>query len=104
MLPRFRQINYGKLELYSFGGVYVLNAASGADAQKSEGHLTDPALHVWRRSSRCGSHGSCVEVSDLADGAVAVRDGKTPERSPILVFTDEEWRSFISGVKAGEFD
>jgi hypothetical protein len=59
--------------------------------------------HSWRRSSRCGTHGSCVEISDLDGGAVAVRDGKTPDTSPILVFDRETWLAFISGIQAGEF-
>jgi hypothetical protein len=44
-----------------------------------------------------------VEIADLADGQVAVRDGKVPATSPILVFTAAEWRSFVAGVKAGDF-
>ena len=81
------------------------SGASRAAADSPSAELIDLAEErIWRRSSRCGTHGSCVEVSDLTDGAVAVRDGKAPERSPILVFNDEEWDSFIAGVKAGEFD
>jgi Domain of unknown function (DUF397) len=56
---------------------------------------------VWRKS--CSAHGSCVEVANLPIGDVAVRDGKAPETSPVLVFSDDEWRSFIEGVKAGYF-
>jgi hypothetical protein len=56
---------------------------------------------VWR-STRC-SASSCVEVADLGDGK-AIRDGKYGASSPILVFVADEWRAFIEGVKAGEFD
>jgi Domain of unknown function (DUF397) len=35
---------------------------------------------------------------------MAVRDGKAPETSAVLFFSDEEWRSFLAGVKAGDFD
>jgi len=55
----------------------------------------------WR--SRCGGHGSCVEVADLPSGGVAVRDSKVADSSPILVFDSTEWSSFVAGVKAGEF-
>ena len=81
----------------------MLSETPGADAGDGDSDRSDPALHVWRRSSRCGTHGACVEVADLADGAVAVRDGKTPATSPVLVFGAEEWIAFIAGVKTGEF-
>jgi hypothetical protein len=57
---------------------------------------------AFRRSSWCSSQ-SCVEVADLPDGGVAIRDGKSPDTTPILLFTADEWTAFISGVKAGEF-
>ena len=55
----------------------------------------------WRKSSRCASS-SCVEVAWDA-GMVLLRDSKDAE-GPILSCTTEEWRAFIAGVKAGEFD
>nr|WP_285775285.1 DUF397 domain-containing protein [Microtetraspora sp. NBRC 13810] len=33
---------------------------------------------------------------------VGVRDSKDPS-GPALIFTPGEWRTFVSGVKAGEF-
>lgn len=57
---------------------------------------------MWSKSSFCATQ-SCVEVGDLPDGSgVAIRDSKSGA-SPILVFTMDEWESFLSGVKAGEF-
>ena len=56
----------------------------------------------FRRSSFCSS-GGCVEVALLADGRVAVRDGKNPERDPQF-YSAAEWQDFIAGVKNGEFD
>jgi Domain of unknown function (DUF397) len=56
----------------------------------------------WRKSSWCSTN-SCVEVADLPDGGVAVRDGKQPISAPVLVFSTQEWQAFISGVNAGEF-
>jgi ABC-type amino acid transport substrate-binding protein len=44
-----------------------------------------------------------VEVALLADGRVAVRDGKNPERDPQF-YSAAEWQDFIAGVKNGEFD
>jgi len=56
----------------------------------------------WRKSTRSGVSGNCVEVATLND-AVAVRDSKHPT-GPALLFTPAEWEAFIGGVKAGEFD
>lgn len=58
---------------------------------------------AWRRAS-CAGNGSCIEIADLPDGGAAVRDGKLLQDSPILVFTSDEWRAFLAGVKDGEFD
>jgi hypothetical protein len=55
----------------------------------------------WRRASRCSSSG-CVEVAMNGDD-IAVRDSKRPD-SPVLTYSREEWRVFVAGVKAGEFD
>jgi hypothetical protein len=43
-------------------------------------------------------------VVDLPDGGQLVRDTKLGEASPVLRYTAAEWRAFIDGVKAGEFD
>jgi hypothetical protein len=58
---------------------------------------------AWRRSSFCGSHGSCVEVADMPDGGVAIREGEAPGTGPVLFFSHDEWEAFVGGVKAGEF-
>ena len=46
--------------------------------------------------------GGCVEVARKGD-FIVVRDAKD-ENQKALVFTLPEWKAFISGVKAGEFD
>jgi hypothetical protein len=56
----------------------------------------------WIRSRACSSDG-CVEVAQLADGSVALRDSKDL-RKAAHVFDREEWSAFITGVKDGEFD
>jgi hypothetical protein len=63
----------------------------------------DLANATWRKSSRSGSQGACVEVARLGDGSVAVRDSKDPGGA-VLVFTPAEWDAFIGGAKDGEFD
>jgi hypothetical protein len=57
----------------------------------------------YRISSYC-SLGGCVEVGQLPDGGVSVRDAKDPQRGVTLEFTSEEWAAFVAGVKNGEFD
>jgi Domain of unknown function (DUF397) len=56
----------------------------------------------WIRSRACSSDG-CVEVAQLADGSVALRDSKDVRKAAHL-FDRDEWSSFITGVKNGEFD
>jgi len=58
----------------------------------------------WRKSSFSGgSGGNCVEVTELTDGWIAVRNSKNPA-GPEIVYTAAEWDAFLEGVKAGEFD
>ena len=49
----------------------------------------------------------CVEVDPEhvygGKSWVAVKNSRLGEQSPILRFTDDEWRAFIKGVKEGEF-
>jgi Domain of unknown function (DUF397) len=61
-------------------------------------------ITAWRTSSYSGPYGNCVEVADLPDGGRAVRDTKDRGEGPVLLFTSSEWRAFVAGVKAGEFD
>ena len=58
----------------------------------------------WRKSSFSGGNGGgCVEVARNLSGVVAVRDSKD-RQGPALVFTPDEWRAFLNGVRAAEFD
>jgi hypothetical protein len=55
---------------------------------------------AWRRSSFCAS-GECVEVS-AQDGMIILRNSKNP--AAVVRYSGREWRSFLLGIKAGEFD
>lgn len=59
--------------------------------------------HDWRRSSySIGANSTCVEVVIVGE-LVCVRDSKDIA-GPALVYTTEEWRVFVRGMLAGEFD
>lgn len=55
----------------------------------------------YKKASACSNDCCCVEAVLAAPGEVAVRDSKT---GGTLRFSNAEWRAFVAGVKAGEFD
>jgi hypothetical protein len=75
------------------------SAPTAADAARGNDLTTRPA--VWRKSSYCQS-GECIEVSAL-DGMVLMRDSKDPHGG-VLRYDASEWRAFLRGIRAGEFD
>ncbi len=62
----------------------------------------DVSRAVWRKSAHSGGNGSCVEVAHL-NSAVAIRDSKDPT-GPKLIFSHDDWRTFIHNVKVGLHD
>lgn len=56
---------------------------------------------AWRKSRHSGGGENCVEVANLLQGGMAVRDSKNPT-GPTLSFTSGEWRAFTAGVRDGE--
>ena len=69
---------------------------------KAKGMTLDLTGANWRKSSRSGAAGHCVEVAFL-ENATVVRDSKDPQ-GPLLAFTGPEWDAFVGGAKDGDFD
>ena len=59
-----------------------------------------PAAPAWQKSSYCQG-GECAEATKKGD-VIALRNSTNPRRE--VRYSTEEWRSFIQGVKSGEFD
>jgi hypothetical protein len=57
---------------------------------------------TWRKSTRSGAEGGCVEVR-YVDERIEVRDTKD-RAGGTQRFTETEWLAFLDGVRAGEFD
>ena len=58
---------------------------------------------TWVKSRRSGAQGNCVEMAQLADGGVAVRNSRYPD-GPALLYTRAEIEALILGAKDGDFD
>jgi hypothetical protein len=65
---------------------------------EESGHSAESS---WRKSTWSGA-GNCVEVANQGSDRL-VRHSKDPDGS-VLVFTKDEWKAFLAGAKAGEFD
>jgi hypothetical protein len=57
---------------------------------------------AWRKASASANNGSCAETA-LGGAVVLARDSKNPD-GPVLGFDPDEWRTFLSSVKARRFD
>jgi Domain of unknown function (DUF397) len=56
----------------------------------------------WRKSTRSGDSGNCVEVANVP-GGVLVRDSKNPHGA-VLNLSAQEWAAFLDACISGEFD
>jgi hypothetical protein len=57
----------------------------------------------WTKSSLSHANGNCVEVADLPERQVGMRDSKNAG-GLVLRFPSEEFQAFLGGVRKGEFD
>ena len=55
----------------------------------------------FKKSRHSGAN--CVEVALVSKGHVAVRNSRSI-RKKAHVYTPDEWKAFVAGVKDGEFD
>ncbi|MFF5131198.1 DUF397 domain-containing protein [Streptomyces syringium] len=69
--------------------------------RKLELYTYDLSGAAWRKSSVSGAEHNCVEVADLANGTVAIRDSKDPRRTP-LRFHAAEWATFRQSLISGD--
>ena len=58
---------------------------------------TELARAIWRTATYSQGNGACVEVADLADGRVAVRDTKD-RAGAVIVMTAGVWRTFLAST------
>jgi hypothetical protein len=64
--------------------------------------MTDLSGAVWRKSTRSGQQGACVELASIP-GLVAVRDSKNPS-GPVLRFRRPAVAALMADVKVGTHD
>lgn len=58
----------------------------------------------WKKSSRSGQSGNCVQARTPDGRIVEVGDSKAAEDAPTLRFPAASWSEFLAGVERGEFD
>ncbi|MGI5132681.1 DUF397 domain-containing protein [Pseudonocardia sp. CA-107938] len=68
--------------------------------------MTESDGLVWRRGSTAtAADEGAVEIAVLPAGDVLLRTtASTAAGRPPLRYTPAEWREFLAGVRAGEFD
>ena len=83
-----------------------MSETMGVEMQPIHNSMTaSPLLDevIWQKSRYSNPCGSCVEVAQLADGRIAVRNSRDPD-GPALIYPRAGMAAFIHGVQVGEFD
>jgi hypothetical protein len=73
------------------------------DLLRTWGTIRAATASSWIKSSLSHANGNCVEVADLSNGKVGLRNSRYVS-GPVLQIQPEEWRAFLNGVRNGEFD
>jgi len=58
---------------------------------------------VWRKSRHSNPSGNCVEIAELPDGGVAIRNSRHPD-GPALICARADFADFLVGARDGDFD
>lgn len=60
-----------------------------------------PGELAWHVAANCDG-GSCIQVA-AAGELIVLGDSKSPE-GPLLSYSRDEWETFVTAIKHGEFD
>ena len=73
-----------------------------AGPEEAAGGIPASSLQVarWRKAARSNPSGSCVELAELPDGRVAMRNSRNPT-GPALIFSRTAIAAFLATAKKG---
>lgn len=80
------------------------NAPAGNPEPTMTSHPVPADGVMWRKSSRSGYSGSCVEIANFDGGQVGIRDSKAKGLGPVIFVAPADWSAFVAGIKDGQFD